>query len=109
MADIDGILDRLAAFEPDGRPFLSLYVDARPDSTGRDHWQPLVRRELAERARTYGVRTQARADFDADAERALAWLEREPRASANGLVVFACTRAGMPASDPAPPPRRCAA
>jgi len=95
MADVDRVLDRLAAFEPTGLPFLSIYIDARPDNTGRDHWQPIVRKELGERAKTYGRRTAAREDFDADAQRALEWLERAPRASADGIVVFACTGAGI--------------
>src|SRR5688500_1042493 len=95
MADVDRVLDRLAAFEPTGLPFLSIYIDARPDNTGRDHWQPIVRKELGERAKTYGRRTAAREHFDADAQRALEWLERAPRASADGIVVFACAGAGI--------------
>jgi len=61
MSDVELILDRLAAFEPTGRPFLSIYVDARPDNTGREHWQANVRKELGERAKSYGARTEARA------------------------------------------------
>jgi peptide chain release factor subunit 1 len=95
MADIDRVLDRLATFEPTGLPFLSVYVDARPDNTGREHWQPIVRKELGERAKTYGKRTAAREDFDRDAERALEWLEREPPPSANGVALFTCTSAGV--------------
>jgi peptide chain release factor subunit 1 len=95
MSDVERALDRLAAFEPTGRPFLSIYVDARPDNTGREHWQANVRKELGERAKSYGARTEARGDFDADAERALAWLEREHRTSANGVVVFTCTSADV--------------
>lgn len=95
MPDVDRVLDRLAAFEPTGLPFLSIYVDARPDNTGRERWLPGVRKELGERAKTYGQRTRAREDFDADAAQALRWLEREPRASANGVVVFACAGAGV--------------
>src|SRR5687768_16178437 len=64
MSDVERVLDRLAAFEPTGRPFLSIYVDARPDNTGREHWQANVRKELGERAKSYGARTEARADFD---------------------------------------------
>jgi peptide chain release factor subunit 1 len=95
MSDVERVLDRLAAFEPTGRPFLSIYVDARPDNTGREHWQANVRKELSERAKSYGRRTAAREDFDADAERALGWLEHEHRPSANGVVVFTCTRADV--------------
>jgi peptide chain release factor subunit 1 len=93
MSDVARVLDRLAAFEPADLPFLSIYVDARPDNTGREHWQATVRKELGERAKTYGRRTAAREHFDADAERALAWLAHEHRPSANGAAVFTCTGA----------------
>lgn len=95
MSDVDRILDRLASVQPTGWPFLSIHVDARPDNTGREHWQPLVRKELGERARTYGKRTPAREHFDRDAGRALAWLERERRPSSNGAAVFACASADV--------------
>ena len=95
MPDVERVLDRLATFEPTGLPFLSVYVDARPDNTGREHWEANVRKELGERAKTYGRRTRAREDFDADAERALAWLTREHRTSANGVGVFTCTSASV--------------
>jgi len=88
--DLDALLDRLAAVEPTDRPCLSLYVDARPDNTGRPHWAPIVRKELTERARAFGERTAARVAYDADAARILRWLDAEPRASAQGLAVFAC-------------------
>jgi peptide subunit release factor 1 (eRF1) len=87
--DLAVLLDRLAAVEPTDRPFLSLYVDTRPDDTGRDHWMAVVRKELGERARSFGERTAARAAYDADAARIVSWLERETRPSANGVAVFA--------------------
>ena len=67
--DLDALLDRLAEVEPTEQPFISLYVDTRPDNTGRPHWGPTVRKELGERARSFGARTSARAAYDADAER----------------------------------------
>jgi peptide subunit release factor 1 (eRF1) len=93
--DLEALLDRLAAVEPTGRPFLSLYVDTRPDNTGRDHWMPSVRKELAERAHAFRERTPDRVAYDADAERIVRWLESEPRPSANGVAVFACEAAGV--------------
>ena len=93
--DLDGLLDRLAEVEPTEQPFISLYVDTRPDNTGRPHWGPTVRKELGERARSFGERTSARAAYDADAERILQWLESEPRPSAHGVAVFACGAAGV--------------
>src|SRR5436190_383777 len=93
--DLDALLDRLAEVEPTEQPFISLYVDTRPDNTGRPHWGPTVRKELGERARSFGERTPARAANDADAERILQWLEAEPRPSAHGVAVFACGAAGV--------------
>jgi len=93
--DLDALLDRLAAVEPTDQPCISLYVDARPDNTGRPHWGPVVRKELGERARAFGERTAARAAYDADAGRISQWLEAEPRPSAQGVAVFACEAAGL--------------
>src|SRR5919201_791336 len=93
--DLDALLDRLAAVEPTDQPFISLYVDARPDNTGRPHWGPVVRKELSERARAFGERTGARTAYDADAERITAWLDAEPRTSAQGFAVFACEAADL--------------
>jgi peptide subunit release factor 1 (eRF1) len=83
-------LDRLARFESSRFPVISLYLDARPDSRGRDHYQPFVRKELAARQRTYPLRSPERNSFDADAERIRALLETQVQTSANGIAVFAC-------------------
>jgi peptide chain release factor subunit 1 len=93
--DLDALLDRLAAVDPTDQPFISLYVDARPDNTGRPHWGPVVRKELTERARAFGERTTARTAYDADAERILGWLDAAPRASAQGFAIFACEAVGL--------------
>ena len=57
MSDVARVLDRLAAFEPTDLPFLSIYVDARPDNTGRERWQASVRKELGERIDTGAIVT----------------------------------------------------
>src|SRR5207237_6814688 len=93
--NLDALLDRLAEVAPTEQPFISLYVDTRPDNTGRPHWRPTVRKELGERARSFGERTSARAAYDADAARILQWLESEPRPSAHGLAVSACGPGGV--------------
>lgn len=93
--NLDALLDRLAAVTPADGPCISLYVDARPDNTGRPHWGPIVRKELAGRARSFREGTPARAAYDADAEPVLRWLEAEPRSSAAGVAVFACRAADL--------------
>jgi peptide subunit release factor 1 (eRF1) len=87
-------LDRLARFESLPFPVLSLYLDARPDSRGRDHYQPFVRKELAARQRTYPLRSPERESFERDAEKIHRYLETEVKASSNGIAIFACAGEG---------------
>lgn len=87
---LDALIDRLAAFEPTEHPFVSLYLDARPDQHGRARFDAFVRKELPARARTYPERSPQRRSVDRDIDRILAWLEGEARASANGIAIFAC-------------------
>jgi len=84
-------LDRLARFESSRFPVISLYLDARPDSRGRDHYQPFVRKELTARQRTYALRSPERQSFDRDAERIQRWLETEVQPSSNAIAIFACS------------------
>ena len=45
---LEARLDALARFES-ALPVVSLYLDARADSHGKDNYQPFVRKELAAR------------------------------------------------------------
>lgn len=87
-------LDRLAHLESDRFPVVSLYLDARPDSKGRDHYQPFVRKELAARQRTYRLRSLERESFDRDMEKIQRFLENGVRPSTNGIAIFACAGEG---------------
>ncbi len=83
-------LDRLARFESRRFPVVSLCLDARADSRGRDHYQPFVRKELAARQRTYPLRSPERKSFDRDAVKIQHYLETEVAPSSNGIAIFAC-------------------
>lgn len=86
-------LDRLAAFEPTGAAVLSLYLDMRPNDRGRDSYDAFLRKTLAERART--LKGDDRASFERDAERIREYLATNVQSSANGLAIFACSRANL--------------
>lgn len=88
-------LDRLARLEPSSLPVLSLYLDLRPNSRGRDDYAAFVRKELKEKGRTYPLRSQERESFDQDAERIQKFLATEVSPSSNGLAIFACAGAGL--------------
>ena len=83
------LLERLAAVEPSDTPFVSVYVDARPDPQGRDHVQAPIRKELHARAETYPAHSAERRSFDRDVERIAAYLRDELQPASNCAAIFA--------------------
>jgi peptide chain release factor subunit 1 len=86
-------LDRLGRMEPVRFPFVSLYLNAQPDSRGKDHYAPFLRKELRGRVRDFEPRSGERESFERDVERIETWLAQEVRPSANGIAIFACSAA----------------
>jgi peptide chain release factor subunit 1 len=87
------LLDQLAAFTPTTLPVLSLYLNAQADQHGRDAFAAFVRKELPARAKTYPLRSPARASIDRDTERIKKYLQEEVQPSKNGIAIFACAGA----------------
>lgn len=88
--DLQPLIDRLAEFPSGDHPFVSVYLDARPDQVGREKFHAFLRTELKARAETYPEHSPERASVDADAARIMRWVEREARPQANGIAIFAC-------------------
>ena len=86
-------LETLAAFEPNGFPFVSLYLNTQPDQHGRDDFDRFVRKEFRNRAKTYAEGSPERESFERDASRIIIYLRDKLAPSANGLAVFACAGA----------------
>jgi peptide chain release factor subunit 1 len=86
-------LDRLAAIEPGPAPVISLYLDTRPDGTGRRTYDTFLRKALPER--TEGLSGLARESVDADIARIEQFLRDDVRKSTNGLAIFACTASAL--------------
>lgn len=87
-------LDRLAGFDSGASPVISLYLNMQPDQHGRDNFEPFLRKELAERVRTFGADGPERKGLERDAERIRTYVERVD-GSVNGLAVFACSGAEL--------------
>jgi hypothetical protein len=83
-------LDRLARMEPVELPLLSLYLNAQPDSRGKDNYAAFVRKELHGRLEDFELRSRERESFQKDVETIERWLSEEVRPSANGIAIFAC-------------------
>jgi peptide subunit release factor 1 (eRF1) len=87
-------IDRLAAFDSGPFPVLSLYLNMQPDQHGRDNFDAFLRKELAERVRTYGTEGPEQQSLERDAQRIREYVSSVD-ASANGLAIFACSAADM--------------
>ncbi len=97
MAQLDQLgaqLDRLASIDPGPFPVISLYLNLQPNARGRDEFEPFLRKELAERLRTYPASGPERDSLDEDAARIFSYVNGVDRAL-NGLALFACSSANL--------------
>jgi peptide chain release factor subunit 1 len=67
----------------------------RPDEHGRDRFDPFLRKELAERIRTYPQHGPERESLEQDAEKIRAYIAEQVTPSANGLAIFASSGAQL--------------
>ena len=86
---LDITLDKLARLEPDGAPFVSLYLNLQADAHGKDNYAGFVRKELPARARTFPEGSAERDSIDRDHARIQEYLDAGVPPSANGLAIFA--------------------
>ena len=87
------MLDRLATFEPVDLPVISLYLNTQADGRGGGKIDSFVIEELKAKAQTFPGRSPARASFDTDTARIIAYLENI-RLPSNGVAIFTCAGAG---------------
>lgn len=83
-------LEKLAAFEPQDLPVLSLYLNLAADQHGRDRYDAFIRKAFADRQKAFKDNTPARSSFDRDVERIQAYLVDGINRATNGLALFAC-------------------
>jgi peptide subunit release factor 1 (eRF1) len=89
----EAMLERLVEFQPQGAPVISLYLDARVNEHGKRDFAPFVRKRMAEVKRTFAPHSPERNSFTEDCVRIDRYLEDEPRQSAQGIAIFACSAA----------------
>src|SRR5882672_3729649 len=87
-------LDRLAYFEACPFPVISLYLNLQADEHGKDRFEPFLRKELADRIRTYAANTPERQSLEQDADKIANWVQAlDP--SINGVAIFASAGADL--------------
>lgn len=82
-------VEKLAAYEPQGVPVVSLYLNLAPDQHGRDNYDTFIRKAFADHLKAFKESSAERASLERDQERILRYLEDEVNRSANGLALFA--------------------
>ena len=87
----DKLLTRLLNYEPVPAPVISLYLDARVDQQGQRTFLPFVRKQLAERSKSYENQSDEQKSFDEDFVRIVRYLESEVPPQVQGLAIFACS------------------
>jgi peptide subunit release factor 1 (eRF1) len=87
-------LDKLAAYEPQGVPVVSLYLNLAPDQHGRDNFDTFVRKAFSEHLKAFKENSAERASLERDMERIQAYLADEVNRAANGLALFASSGGG---------------
>ncbi|HEY8226929.1 MAG TPA: Vms1/Ankzf1 family peptidyl-tRNA hydrolase [Pyrinomonadaceae bacterium] len=90
---LEHLLEKLAAFEPQDLPVVSLFLNAEADEHGRHNFHSFVRKQFPERAETYAQRTPERNSLEADLLRINRYLEQDIRSATQGLAIFACSGA----------------
>ena len=84
------LLNRLAAFEPNGHPFITIYLDARANQHGRDQFHTWLKKELTERGKEYEAESPESQTFSRITERILQRVSDEGDIStdAQGVAIF---------------------
>jgi peptide subunit release factor 1 (eRF1) len=86
---ISNLIEKLGSFEPDGYPFLSIYINAEPGQNGRDTFPIWLKGELSGQGQQYKDNETEQARYDQVVERINQYIEKEVDPSANGVAIFA--------------------
>jgi peptide subunit release factor 1 (eRF1) len=87
-------LDKLAAYEPQDVPVVSLYLNLSPDQHGRDNYDTFVRKAFSEHLKVFKEASAERASLERDMERINTYLSQDVNRAANGLALFASSGGG---------------
>jgi peptide chain release factor subunit 1 len=91
MSDnIENDLRRLSAVNPSAYPVVSVYLNTQANDRGRDQFAPWIRKQMAERSKTFEPHSEAAQSFLTDCQRIEAWLRDNLDPASNSVAIFAC-------------------
>ena len=92
---LNKLIEKLAGFEANGAPFISIYLDARPHDNGRETYKVWLKKEIAEARGEFAEDSDEAKTFDSSIERIQSFLDSDADATANGIAVFAALAAKL--------------
>jgi peptide chain release factor subunit 1 len=90
---LEHFIERLAAFESQDLPVVSLYLNAQADEHGHHNYEVFVRKELSQRAKTFEPDTPQRQSVDEDLVKINRYVEQKIQPPTQGIGIFACSGA----------------
>jgi len=93
--DLQSKLQELTAYPSTEHPFLSVYVDWRPDGNGQRQALQVLEQDFDLVAGQIKQRDGNLKSFEADRQRIMDYLDKEAPKDANGLAIFACDAEGV--------------
>jgi peptide subunit release factor 1 (eRF1) len=87
-------LEKLAAYEPQHVPVVSLYLNLAPDQHGRERYDLFLRKSFNEQLQAFDPQSAERASLERDVERINQYLADDVNRAANGVAIFASSGAG---------------
>ncbi len=88
--NLNNLLKKLIIFEPNGSPFISIYLNAEPDNQGRDKFGAWLKKVLSMRTKGFDDNSAEMESYEKDVKRIMDFAEKEVDDAANGLAIFAC-------------------
>lgn len=86
---LNSLVEKLAAFEPSGTPFISLYLNSQVNQNGREDYPIWLKNEIREHTKDLEEESEELRAFNETFERINNFLETEVENSANGIAIFA--------------------
>ena len=82
---LNKLTEKLAAFEPGGFPFISLYLDAQHNGDGSEDFRIWIKKEMAEAVKEFAEDSDEAKKVNTSLDQIQHFLETETDPAANGI------------------------
>jgi peptide chain release factor subunit 1 len=87
--NLNNLIEKLAAFEPNGAKVVSIYLNAKANETGREDYPVWLKNQFYEYSIQFENEAEKTRQYSEVQERINNFLEKEADKAANGIAIFA--------------------